>query len=67
MSNLQNYIAGFYTTAQYSIGRMDDTIAVTIHYDTFKHLTEEQLEMLTGLLETEMKNAANKLIGTKHG
>lgn len=62
---LKQYIAGFYTTAEYSTDRMDDTITVSIHYDTFKHLTEKQLEMITGLLEQEVKNAANKVIGTK--
>ena len=65
MNKIQNYIAGFYTTAQYSTGRMDDAITVSIHYDTFKHLTEEKLEMMTDLLEQEMKKAANKLIGIK--
>jgi hypothetical protein len=66
-AELLKSIAGFYTTAEYSTGRMDDTITVTIHYDTFKHLTEEQLEKITGLLEQEMKKAANELIGVKNG
>jgi hypothetical protein len=64
-TKLLKLIKGFDTVAQYSQGLIGSTISVTVYYD-FKHLTEERLEEITALLETEMQNAANKLIGNKN-